>query len=866
MVDRHSRKDRNLKRRRDYHRNDDRRREHKSDRRRDNYYDRRRHRKRDDRDRRKSIHAPNGRRSDLRDFVLRLDEVDPQVSERDVEDFFWPLRPSRVKIERETNTVKVWIRGERSKLHQAIELSGRELNGCPVLLSRHLETDTNDGKRRHLEDLFPEVESSMRSKVVLGEDGSGGVTPGQASRKLTETIQVMLQGYPRTGEGRFRVVDGTAGSGADAAAFSRKFNVTAIEIDKELHRNITPNIKILAPTTFERIQVILGDFINLTTQPAHEPPSKLQEPSTPSLGEYDALYLDPLDVSERSERTIELSGMTLPQVVSSRLGNSGRLRVIVLKVPKWYDLNAFGRGLLDSEVAKTSTIQMAFMKLPLFVLVLIVKDMDFESFREKLSRIPFRRCDATRIFIHPPKPQPQPQPKPQHEDQAEVPAKSETYKSIGEGTKEEKGGVGEGTKEDERCKSLWKEIVLPPDFNDLSRAVHLNGQVKIKDWGYDAKCVVDGCMDRQGRFLIDVESRLFERAPPSELTLASAIPVYYQGQDRKWKFEVTKDGLVLLEGLVKRTSPLIEKCQEMLRKKVGGISREARRIERDGAQIYARKPNKTTNNVTWSQAEYGHLGFHMAYLQLKSMQRFTETYTLLERAHNHGLFRDLDSIKNSGGKIRVASLGGGPGFELLAFEHFCRLHHKGLQVEFFSLDLEASWEPYVKMFGYKFLKWDFSKGSFIEDIKQTIQEPHADSRRGLVDYVLLSYVFYHYMQTKSCFDMLQNFLNEKGGRAVLISSRFERLDKACKELARESNGRKLQIVKLIDQWAGRDDRQLVLLPSRAPLPQPLDSPLTSEFPNVPYEEHKPKMKARARERASGSSRESSRGGKKRRLV
>jgi hypothetical protein len=65
------------------------------------------------------------------------------------------------------------------------------------------------------------------------------------------------------------------------------------------------------------------------------------------------------------------------------------------------------------------------------------------------------------------------------------------------------------------------------------------------------------------------------------------------------------------------------------------------------------------------------------YLRFKSFQRFTETYNLLERAAARGLFRDCvprpAAAAGGGGvaPLRVASIGGGPAYELLAFREVC---------------------------------------------------------------------------------------------------------------------------------------------------------------------------------------------------
>ena len=118
------------------------------------------------------------------------------------------------------------------------------------------------------------------------------------------------------------------------------------------------------------------------------------------------------------------------------------------------------------------------------------------------------------------------------------------------------------------------------------------------------------------------------------------------------------------------------------------------------------------------------------YLRLKSFQRFTETWAMLERCGAAGLF-ESGGFASKGGGLRVVSLGGGPGYELLAYDWFdrcctmvgdkaCDAHVAGRADEwaqltprkvgddttFVSLDLQASWDTYVYKLGYEFAQWD----------------------------------------------------------------------------------------------------------------------------------------------------------------
>ena len=49
-------------------------------------------------------------------------------------------------------------------------------------------------------------------------------------------------------------------------------------------------------------------------------------------------------------------------------------------------------------------------------------------------------------------------------------------------------------------------------------------------------------------------------------------------------------------------------------------------------------------------------------MKLKVFQRFCETWSLLERSCNYGVFKNIPD------KLNIVSIGGGPGFECYAFE------------------------------------------------------------------------------------------------------------------------------------------------------------------------------------------------------
>ena len=131
------------------------------------------------------------------------------------------------------------------------------------------------------------------------------------------------------------------------------------------------------------------------------------------------------------------------------------------------------------------------------------------------------------------------------------------------------------------------------------------------------------------------------------------------------------------------------------------ILEEHRRDAGKRPRDYARKPAIKNEDVTWSQEEYADLGLIFEYCRYKSIQRLTEAWSTFEKAKKKRLFEfvdrkvqlmderrekpretneyDTDAVfdatkedEDEGDNVflRVASLGGGPGFELLAFKWF----------------------------------------------------------------------------------------------------------------------------------------------------------------------------------------------------
>jgi len=340
---------------------------------------------------------------------------------------------------------------------------------------------------------------------------------------------------------------------------------------------------------------------------------------------------------------------------------------------------------------------------------------------------------------------------------------------------------------------------------------------------------------------------------------------YFMDRKLRWPFVCEEYGMVLLVGLLKETTKLLTSLRTAL-------GARASQILDEGRNIYAEKRYMTKESVTWSQEEYKHPGLQFEYLCFKSLQRFTETWAMLQRAQHWGLF---DTTLMSGKRrVRVASIGGGPGFELLAFQRFFEFYYPNYQLELISLDVEESWRKHVEGLGLRCALTDclcmiapkgahsilaksavtksglstayFVVGRFEQwDVKDGAAKLE-DKCRGAVQFAIISYVFYHYMSNNECYDWLANWLLRddesvvKGPDALFVSSRQFGLQPQVENMRR----RGVRVQKLMEQ-ATTDDRQLLFMPPKvedavktAREHMTTKPPMKLTFPNVPYVDSK----------------------------
>uniref|UniRef100_A0A7S4FAZ1 Uncharacterized protein n=1 Tax=Chrysotila carterae TaxID=13221 RepID=A0A7S4FAZ1_CHRCT len=350
---------------------------------------------------------------------------------------------------------------------------------------------------------------------------------------------------------------------------------------------------------------------------------------------------------------------------------------------------------------------------------------------------------------------------------------------------------------------------------------------------------------------------------------------FFQDRGRKYPFTAGAEALPLLRGLLRVNERVFAIAKERV-EATGNV----RGIMAEGEALYADKPTMKQHHGakgTWSDDEYAHPGLQSVYLRLKSFQRFTESWALLERAAESGLLELLLSPMDD--KMVVASLGGGPGYELLACDWFLRYwrstrnasadekrawlrEHDFLKsqaddgdddvgsasMDLVSLDLQPSWAPYVHALGedslhnYSFAQWDVHADE--SAVLATRRACGAES----IQLCLISNVMV-YCSDEATADVLTQLL-AGGVRAILINERG-----ADQRIVGMVQRRGVVVLRLMRQEAGRDDRQLVFLPPGSDLLDSLPSvwhengtaeklsyatfpPKSPVFPNVPYEENK----------------------------
>ena len=329
----------------------------------------------------------------------------------------------------------------------------------------------------------------------------------------------------------------------------------------------------------------------------------------------------------------------------------------------------------------------------------------------------------------------------------------------------------------------------------------------------------------------DVFAGVLRRAPP-----AQQLPFqYFQDRNKRWPFSTSAAGAELLQRLFADARKVVEIIDSTIQQQCAADDAARERVLSAGVELYARKPSIKNADVTWSQEEYRHIGLQREYVKFKSVQRFTETWACMERADARGVFASMAAAAQERREARVASLGGGPGFELVAVREYFNAKYPGLTLDLVSLDVEESWRACAEGLGLRFIQWDMRDGDV------------AKACGGAIDFAIASYVFKMYMCEDAVADWVARELTDI--TACLVINRDEKLQQGC-ELV-QSRG--VDVLKLLRQDNGRDDRQLVFSRGRVFEPWTSATPMTMTFPNVPYEEHKTNAHDGGRGRGAGGS-------------
>ena len=293
---------------------------------------------------------------------------------------------------------------------------------------------------------------------------------------------------------------------------------------------------------------------------------------------------------------------------------------------------------------------------------------------------------------------------------------------------------------------------------------------------------------------------------------------YYQDRRRKWKFYIpNRTSYDLLCRLSKFVERLFSLNLEIMRRNYP--QHNIKVFIKEGEKIYDQKPSLAKKGVTWSQNDYDHPGFHRAYIRYKSIQRFTETWALLRRAHNLGILYSIyrDPQPRT---VRVATLAGGPGLELYALREFFSRYYPHIKVECISLDLGELWKPYAEELGVEFDVWNVDDGN---ELKEKLN--------GNIDFAIVSYALHMYLSKPLHINWLSKAILNNTIPMLFVNSRMKNLSKHISEMEAKGVSEK----DLIGGKGKRDNRQIVYHRPDIRIKAPVEKFVTM-YPNVPYED------------------------------
>lgn len=272
---------------------------------------------------------------------------------------------------------------------------------------------------------------------------------------------------------------------------------------------------------------------------------------------------------------------------------------------------------------------------------------------------------------------------------------------------------------------------------------------------------------------------------------------YYADLNKKWKFYTDKFGFFLL----KNCSQKAKKILKFLKNKYS--------INTDlGKNIYFRKSNLKKTGITWTEKEYKNHSFRYVYTKIKLFQRFTETWSLFEEFSKYNV-----TLPET--KLNIASIGCGPGFELMAADLFFKdTKHKKL----YGLDSINEWKEIFEKNGnnYRFCNIDIFSNKFEKFLSNKT-----------IDIILLSNIYANYMTNETGSKIIQKIL--ENCKYILINDRSKNLTKYIQDL--KKNG--IFTYFLIEP---SDHRQILLSKQKLKLHHLQKRTRAKTFPNVPFRE------------------------------
>lgn len=221
------------------------------------------------------------------------------------------------------------------------------------------------------------------------------------------------------------------------------------------------------------------------------------------------------------------------------------------------------------------------------------------------------------------------------------------------------------------------------------------------------------------------------------------VCIYYMDLEKKWKFYTNEKGFLLLLNCFYYVKKILKKYKKKYDINI-----------KNGKEIYSKKSNLKKTGITWTEEEYNNDSMRYIYIIVKSFQRFTEMWSLLESFDSYYTRKENN----------VLSLGSGPGFESLAYKIFYKNDEK---IKMYGIDSIKKWKSAFENFG-SFYDIDVLKEEkkFFEFLKKT-----------KINIIILSNVYANYMTNEKGTLFIRKLFFLYNIKFVLINDRSKDLSK-----------------------------------------------------------------------------------------